>query len=711
MDLTMNSNYPAQPTAQGLASLGRDQDTMLMHVTPNEVAGLQQLAMAQGGSLTINPHTGLPEAGFFNDLLGFAAPIAAGFALGPAGFGLFSSPLTAGLAVGGVTALASGDIMKGLSAGLGAYGGAGLGSNLGKYGAEVAKTPVVAPAANIATPGITQGADAVSTLASQAGTAAPPHLFSNTVAPVSGISDIGSTAFFKGTPSSAAQLASNTGGGYFPGKNILPASGFDNVKTGVGNIFSPKEGSLSYTDFLEANKQSIYPDLITVGAPFAQAALNQPVPQLNAYQEETSEYGGPYVPSDRSVSMPTDEEKRTLGSKEYTYFSPTNPVPGYRPVTQYAYGGEVEYEDNPIGYANGGETSVSAAAPVTTPAPVAPRAMEKRYNFGTPPSSLIPSTEFDDQLTNWNTQYKNLTTPKQVASMGGKGGSMGGMGGFMGNSNPGGFMGYSNPYSNNWNWGQQTRMVPGMSAAQAIAKIGAKPVWTPPTSRPSFSNYYVLPTTRASMARGRERLYQFADGGEIPTIPNVGEPNYGINQLGNIAGTNNRDLFLNNGEINPVVAKLLESVLQDNPNAFANDATPTPSVNEGPKYMPEATQASIASPMAREQKQFTDIPKVNAATGGIIALSQGGKPTPGGYLDGQGDGMSDSIHATIANKQPARLADGEFVVPADVVSHIGNGSSKAGAKRLYSMMSKIRQARTGTAKQGKQINPNKYLPA
>jgi len=63
----MNSNYPAQPTAQGLASLGRNQDTMLMHVTPNEVAGLQQLAMAQGGSLTINPHTGLPEAGFFND--------------------------------------------------------------------------------------------------------------------------------------------------------------------------------------------------------------------------------------------------------------------------------------------------------------------------------------------------------------------------------------------------------------------------------------------------------------------------------------------------------------------------------------------------------------------------------------------------------------------------------------------------------------------
>jgi hypothetical protein len=83
----------------------------------------------------------------------------------------------------------------------------------------------------------------------------------------------------------------------------------------------------------------------------------------------------------------------------------------------------------------------------------------------------------------------------------------------------------------------------------------------------------------------------------------------------------------------------------------------------------------------------------------------------GGYLDGPGDGMSDSIPATIADKQPARLADGEFVVPADVVSHLGNGSTKAGAQRLYAMMDKVRKARTGTTKQGRQINPNKYMPA
>jgi hypothetical protein len=95
------------------------------------------------------------------------------------------------------------------------------------------------------------------------------------------------------------------------------------------------------------------------------------------------------------------------------------------------------------------------------------------------------------------------------------------------------------------------------------------------------------------------------------------------------------------------------------------------------------------------------------ADGGSI----GGYSDGGRMLKGPGDGMSDSIPGVIGNKQPARLADGEFVVPADVVSHLGNGSTDAGAKRLYGMMDKVRQARTGNKKQGKQIKPEKYMPA
>ena len=97
------------------------------------------------------------------------------------------------------------------------------------------------------------------------------------------------------------------------------------------------------------------------------------------------------------------------------------------------------------------------------------------------------------------------------------------------------------------------------------------------------------------------------------------------------------------------------------------------------------------------------------ASGGISSL--GGYSDGGRMLKGPGDGMSDSIPGVIANKQPARLADGEFVVPADVVSHLGNGSTDAGAKQLYAMMNRVRKARTGNKKQGKQIKPAKYLAA
>jgi hypothetical protein len=107
-------------------------------------------------------------------------------------------------------------------------------------------------------------------------------------------------------------------------------------------------------------------------------------------------------------------------------------------------------------------------------------------------------------------------------------------------------------------------------------------------------------------------------------------------------------------------------------------------------------------------KGLGDIPDVATGAGGG---SIGGYSDGGRMLKGPGDGMSDSIPAVIGKKQPARLADGEFVVPADVVSHLGNGSTDAGAKKLYSMMDKIRKARTGKKKQAPAVNVNKYMPA
>jgi hypothetical protein len=90
--------------------------------------------------------------------------------------------------------------------------------------------------------------------------------------------------------------------------------------------------------------------------------------------------------------------------------------------------------------------------------------------------------------------------------------------------------------------------------------------------------------------------------------------------------------------------------------------------------------------------------------GGTRQFAQGGNVN-GYYLGGPTDGMADQIPATINNMQPAALSDGEFVIPADVVSHLGNGNSDAGAQNLYSMMDRIRQDRTGTTKQGVKLTP------
>jgi hypothetical protein len=121
-----------------------------------------------------------------------------------------------------------------------------------------------------------------------------------------------------------------------------------------------------------------------------------------------------------------------------------------------------------------------------------------------------------------------------------------------------------------------------------------------------------------------------------------------------------------------------------------------------------------------------------AAGGGIMKLAMGGMPMDGyavggglgalgSYSDGgrllrgPGDGVSDSIPATIGNKQqPARLADGEFVVPARIVSELGNGSTEAGAKKLYAMMDRVQRARgktTGKNKVAANSRADKYLPA
>lgn len=110
---------------------------------------------------------------------------------------------------------------------------------------------------------------------------------------------------------------------------------------------------------------------------------------------------------------------------------------------------------------------------------------------------------------------------------------------------------------------------------------------------------------------------------------------------------------------------------------------------------------ALGVPVSVIQSKIDALGGNNYASGGMAQ---------GRYLQGGTDGMADEIPAQIGKDQPAALSHGEFVIPADVVSHMGNGNSDAGAKKLYEMMDRIRMARTGSKEQGKKINPDRFMP-
>jgi len=581
----MNQTHHMKPIAAGLASLGRNGDSMLVHMQPHEVAGLQQLAMAHGGSLTINPHTGLPEASFLGNVFKAVAPIALGFALGPAGLGL--SSLQAGLAVGALGWAASGSLGKGVMAGLGGYGGAGLG------GAIQGATPIVSNVTPVSTLG--EAAAAAPAAASGAAPAVGSSEFWNATKVANAVPEVATKVPF--------------------GADTLWRTGIDNTANTIAAAPStgatPMEaawGVSRNSPTLSAGWQAVKADpmafiknnpgaAFTAVSPLLSAAATPPEYKPPAKEKETP-YEGPYYPTERIASFPTEQERQQLGTKEYQYFTPTHPYPGYE-----------NYDPNYRGYAEGGDVN-ETPDPGSDPRQDAQEAMQygiggiahfaKGGDAGGPgmyvdPNS-IPSAAFQADLDAYNKRVKDLTQP----------------------SMPYGSMSIFDPNYSIYNRGFFNS---GLTRAQAEAKAGPKPVWQAP------------PATTA------------------PSAPP--------------------------------------------PEAMAN---------------PNFSGTGITSLPPRQPAQNLNL------TGGFSDMSRdiinsGGAFAKGGYLDGPGDGMSDSIPATIANKQPARLADGEFVVPADVVSHLGNGSTKAGAQRLYSMMDKVRKARTGTTKQGRQINPNKYMPA
>jgi hypothetical protein len=182
----------------------------------------------------------------------------------------------------------------------------------------------------------------------------------------------------------------------------------------------------------------------------------------------------------------------------------------------------------------------------------------------------------------------------------------------------------------------------------------------------------------------------------------------------------------------PVAEKIQEIVNQNTPvqntevdnkgdiyKYFADPSTQAALAAGDTRSIAETMQALGWSPAEVAKATGSNPAEVQAAYDAALGVGKedtsymqyaAGGMAKGRYLQGETDGMADKLPAQIGRDQPAALSHGEFVIPADVVSHMGNGNSDAGAKKLYQMMDKIRMARTGNKKQGKKINPDKFMP-
>jgi hypothetical protein len=576
--------------AQQLQSQGRGDDKMLVHMTPGEVGGLQQLAMAHGGSLTINPQTGLPEAGFLSKIL----PTLLGFGLNfIPGVGPL---LAAGITAAGATAV-TGDLGKGLTAGLQAFGGAGLSGALA--------------------PGATAGLSA-------AKAAAPTNLFS--------------------VPSGGAPVALPSAAGAGAGAG---AKGF------LGRFAA--ETSLGQTGMLGKALP------IMAGSAVLGGVSDAMQPKLPTYKKEDDgfNYEGPYVPSARKASfLPYEEMKRT-GGAEGTYFTPSNPVPGFRPASSLSPEERAEY-----GFADGGLAALPASndfAQLTD--------YFNAQNPGAITASMYPATAEAPKRETMYDFNRTPTAPSVAPNYGGPGGGMIGM------------PDLSNIDLNN-----------------ILAQIGYVPKDGTPATTP-IPNRDIASAPTTDLYRGGIEIPPATSFN--PSMPSVGGGTGGLealtpslniqppSQLYDIPAPQVMDIEQPTMDIQQPVAR------------DVYDFAPMPS------YMPEniydyarmrdmgMEEFAAGGPVNMRDGAFVvDARTVSelgngSSNAGMELLSRmGGKP-----LHGPGDGVSDSIPARIGGKQEARVARDEVIFQPDAVKRIGGGSEKRGTAKLYSLMDKAHKAR------------------
>ena len=871
-----------------MAAQGRNNDSMLVHMTPKEVGGLHALAAANGGQLTVNPETGLPEAGFLEDIL----PAVIGFGLdtfvpglGEAVGGAFglSSAAGTGIAVAGLTGLATGSLSKGVMAGFGAYGGAGLSGSLAGAGVNAATTAGTAGYESIladrgfipGTPEYGAAASEMALNAQKSAMAASPM-------------DKLTKGFSASTQSPGALLDFAKGNGRYMLAAAAPAlaGGF----SGESQTATPMPDNRMITPFVMNRKNLPYDESISPSG--QRSYLSHGVTALTPVRAAD---GGAVQHFDAGGDVREDEYGRTIGDPNFG--KPSDRYEG--PMIQ---GGFDQYgnlngsgesrramlnrpppADNtdeytrlllnaakPASYRNTmtGESAKAfdylmgnkASLPGTPVAPKPPRMPGMAPALSTDGvSALMPefssigkgstglSQEQRDEKNDPNA-WGNLTDQQQSAYFVDhpdmakfvQGGQK-----LWGSTLLGKVQNYLDPsiqakYQAIQDRADEARQLKNALEAGAgpianefqrpayetgrgdtpalgvtfktgpqdfstqygtespgpeesayrtlnkqLAEAAATPVTTTPaavTNLPSSDNYSNEERNRGAAS------YSGNDGGDGgSSFGGVGAHAYSHGGLpdsryadGGVTGGGNIDLHVPinigggsqggggfgggngiqqggmpqppMGGLAGLLGGLDPKAVAANPQGFSNflqgamrqeQSRPGSTMFSNPSgvmpqggYSAEQTQpfGGINAQAPQQQQAMQGLGKQNQAfggnmggmrygafaKGGMTGMADGGLGSLGGYSDGgrllrgPGDGVSDSIPATIGNRQPARLADGEFVVPARIVSELGNGSTEAGARQLYAMMDRIQAGRkktVGKGKVAKNTRSTKHLPA
>jgi hypothetical protein len=732
--------------ANQLQGAGRGEDKMLVHMTPGEVGGLQQLAMAHGGSLSINPQTGLPEAGILGRLL----PTVLGFALGPAGMGIsfggLSSAASAGLISGAVGTLATGSLGKGIMAGMGAYGGASLGGALKGMGGpsvpvdfgpgagpnlgggtyfnppslanQVASTaskmtpgvegsqilananakgfnvpiPETKPFANWAQGNLTGGVRPLDVKVS-----APEDTFGSRM----GAAGRGLRKVFEG-PETAFDFAKEN----MPSLAAIATSMSSDITAGPPKEKEKSKGMEKY--------RYVY-DRDPVGVASSRSSERDYFP--NARYEPTGEYyaasgglmalanGGPIEEMSRLNSIGANTGYPMANQMSSSYASPAE-----RPISENIISPQGDANVDPYTgaekFADGGYTRYTGTRPLD----------EDKDDYYYVPGTASGSGYY---MVRDGTQGNGFNS----ASFGKPGYEMA-KGSAQGGGSSGGFNYFDPSYYN-----PQTGTYGGKPATTKAPTLGTEAVeQTRETLNPMYQKYFGRDIDESGLAAYTARPFSeseldkiFTGAGEYQTAAplraareqeaaakereaNLATPEQAADIYERVMGrTPDLPGLEYYAKTNRMTPEEMEKSLRGSDEYFKNLAKPfVPAITYG-----DDGRASIEGAPKYDPSQYGF-----AAGGGISDL--GGYSDGGRLLKGPGDGVSDSIPAVIGQRQPARLADGEFVIPARIVSELGNGSTDAGARKLYAMMERIQSARKKSVGKGRvaaNTKSEKYLPA